>query len=113
MPAAILLHNRDNFILYMKKTFLYIFIIVLFNIKSGMSVILQNKLINCIQQPTISLRDTMLGFDKCAGIEFKHCYQDDGTGSISDTESLLQDSCGFIDSQKVTLYRYIWWITSR
>ena len=55
----------------------------------------------------------MLQCDMCAGSEFKHCYQDDVTGSDFDTVSLLQDSCGFTDSQKVSLYSYMWQITSK
>ena len=113
MSAAILLHNRNNLLFYLKKTCLYIFIIALLNINSGRSAIIYNKLIICIQQPTANLRKTLLHIDKCAGIEFKHCYQDDVSGSNFDTVPLLQDSCGFIDSQKVSLYRYTWKITSR
>ena len=113
MLVAIFLHNRNNVIFYLKKKFLYIFIIVLFNMNSGRSAITQNKLVLCVQKPAINLRETMLNFDKCASIEFKHCYQDDVSGSNSDRMSLLQDPCGFIDSQKVSLYRYMWRLTSR
>ena len=113
MFVAIFLYDRINFLFYLKKTFLTIFVIVLFNMNSGMSAIIQVKLILCIQQPATNLRETMQQIDKCAGIKFKHCYQDDVSGSNSDTMSVLQDPCGFIDSLKVSLYKYTWRITSR
>ena len=113
MSAAILLHNRNNLIFYHISVFIHLFIVVLFTIDSGKTAAIQEKLIMCIQQPSLNIRETMLHFDKCAGIEFKHCYQDDVTGLNSDAMSLLRDSCGFIDSRKVSLYRYTWWITSQ
>ena len=113
MSALILLQIIDDFIFYLKKTFLSVYLIVLLTIVSGKGTVIQNKLIICIQQPIINLRETLLHFDTCAGIEFKHCYQDDVSGSNSGTVSLLWDSCGFIDSQKVNTYRYTWRITSR